>query len=185
MGGDPHSTGKLLSLFEPATEIIRKGTAAKPTEFGKLIKIQEAEDQIITHYQVYDQRPADPALLSEAIEIHQQRLGRLPRLLAADAGFYSAGNETQARLLGVKQISIPNLSRRHPERRRQQKKRWFRRAQRWRAGSEGRISLLKRRLVLDRCRYRGPDGMKRWVGLGVLAGNLINMGRLMAARDSS
>ena len=85
----------------------------------------------------------------------------------------------------MKQISIPNLSRRHPERRRQQKKRWFRRAQRWRAGSEGRISLLKRRHGLDRCRYRGPDGMKRWVGVGVLAGNLINMGRLMAARDSS
>ena len=74
---------------------------------------------------------------------------------------------------------------RHPERRRQQKKRWFRRAQRWRAGSEGRISLLKRRHGLDRCRYRGPDGMKRWVGLGVLADNLINMGRLMAACDSS
>ena len=83
----------------------------------------------------------------------------------------------------MKQISIPNLSTRHPERRRQQKKRWFRRAQKWRAGSEGRISLLKRRHGLDR--YHGQDGMKRWVGLGVLADNLINMGRLMAARDSS
>ena len=190
LGGDPHSTGKLVSLFEPATEIICKGKAAKPTEFGKLVKIQEAEEQIITHYQVYDQRPADQALLTEAIEIHQQRWGRLPRLLATDAGFYSADNKTQARLLGVKQISIPNLSTRHPERRRQQKKRWFRRAQRWRAqrwraGSEGRLSLLKRRHGLDRCRYRGPDGMKRWVGLGVLADNLINMGRLMAACDTS
>lgn len=185
LGGDPHSRGQLLSLLEPATEIIRKGKAAKPAEFGELLKIQEAEEQIITPYQVYDQRPADQALLTEAIEIHQQRLGRLPRLLAADAGFYSADNETQARLLGVKQISIPNLSTRHPERRRQQKKRWFRRARRWRAGSEGRISLLQRRHGLDRCRYRGPDGMKRWVGLGVLADNLINMGRLMAARDSS
>src|SRR2546425_10379872 len=60
------------------------------------------------------------------------------------------------------------------------KKRWFRQAQAWRTGCEGRISVLKRRHGLNRCRYRGDDGMKRWVGLGVIADNLINIGKVLA-----
>ncbi len=71
------------------------------------------------------------------------------------------------------------------ERKRHQKKRWFRRAQKWRTGCEGRIILLKRRHGLDRCLYKGDEGMKRWVGLGVIADNLINIGRNLAARDTS
>ena len=49
-------------------------------------------------------------------------------------------------------------------------------------GCGGRISVLKRRHGLNRCRYRGDDGMKRWVGLGVIADNLINIGRVLALR---
>jgi IS5 family transposase len=61
------------------------------------------------------------------------------------------------------------------------RKRWFREAQRWRTGCEGRISLLKRRHGLNRCRYKGEDGMRRWVGLGVIADNLINIGLALNA----
>ena len=61
--GNTHAPGKIVSLFEPETEIIRKGKAGKPTEFGKMVKIQEAEQQIVTHYEVYDQRPSDCDLL--------------------------------------------------------------------------------------------------------------------------
>ena len=57
--GNTRSEGKLLSLFEPSTEVIRKGKAGKPNEFGKMVKLQEAENQIITDYQVYPQRPYD------------------------------------------------------------------------------------------------------------------------------
>ena len=70
--GDTHAEGKLLSLFEPSTEIIRKGKAGKPNEFGKMVKMQEAENQIIIDYEVYDRRPSDSALLIAAIETHEQ-----------------------------------------------------------------------------------------------------------------
>jgi len=73
--GVTNSAGKIVSLFEHTTEIIRKGKPGKPTEFGKMIKVQEAENQIIVAFQVYDKRPADSALLIPAIEQHQQRLG--------------------------------------------------------------------------------------------------------------
>ena len=181
--GDTRAEGKILSLFEPSTEIIRKGKAGKPNEFGKIVKLQEAENQIVIDYEVYDQRPNDSDLLIAAIEIHQARLGRTPRLVAADAGFYSAKNETAAKAMGVKRICIPNRSTKSPERKREQKKRWFRNGQKWRTGCEGRISVVKRRHGLDRCRYKGDIGMKRWVGLGIIADNVVNIGRAMGKQS--
>ena len=177
--GDTRADGKILSLFEPATEVIRKGKAGKPNEFGKMVKLQEAENQIVTDYEVYDRRPSDSDLLIGAVETHQARLGRTPRLVAADAAFYSAKNEMAVKAKGVKRVCIPNRSTKSPERKREQKKRWFRNGQKWRTGCEGRISVIKRRHGLSRCRYKGDAGMKRWVGLGVIADNLINIGHAM------
>src|SRR5450756_1648821 len=94
--GDTRVEGKLVSIFEPHTEIIRKGKASKPTEFGKLVKIQEAENQIISHYEVFAERPSDRQLLVPSIEVHQRRFGRIPALVAADAGFHSQQNEKTA-----------------------------------------------------------------------------------------
>jgi len=183
-GGITQFPDKLLSLFEAHTEIIRKGKAAKPNEFGHLVKLQEAENQIITHYEVFDKRPSDRHLLLPAVETHRRQFGRVPRWVAADAGFYSRANEQGAQALGVKYVSIPNRSTRSEERRRWEKQRWFKRAQAWRTGCEGRISLIKRRHGLARCRYHGIQGMRRWVGLGVIADNLINIGRYLSPQPA-
>jgi IS5 family transposase len=184
LGGDIPVAGKLVSVFEPSREVIRKGKASKPTEFGKMVKIQEAENQIITHYEVFEKRPKDADLLVPAVQKHEHQFGRIPQLAAGDAGFYSAANEAELQKMGVRQISVPNHFTKSPERRRHQRKRSFRRGQQWRTGVEGRISVLKRRHGLNRCRYRGDAGMQRWVGLGVIADNLINIGRFLAATSS-
>jgi IS5 family transposase len=175
---------KIVSLFEPHTEIIRKGKAGKPNEFGKLVRVQEAENQIITHYDVFDKRPSDRHLLVGAVEAHRQRLGRVPRMVAADAGFYSRENELAVQQMGVAYVSIPNRSTRSEERRNLQKRRWFKNGQKWRTGCEGRISTLKRRHGLSRCRYRGMEGMWRWIGMGVIADNLLNIGRCLAPKSA-
>jgi len=179
-GGVTKSAEKIVSLFEPHTEIIRKGKAGKPNEFGNLVQLQEAENQIITHFDVYENRPSDQRLLVPAVETHRRKLGRVPRLVAADAGYYSRASEDVVREIGVDYISIPNRGTRSEERRRFEKRRWFKNGQKWRTGCEGRISVLKRRHGLGRCRYHGIEGMRRWVGLGVIADNLINMGKRMA-----
>ncbi|HET8543829.1 MAG TPA: ISNCY family transposase [Pseudolabrys sp.] len=180
--GNTHVEGKILSLFEPSTEIIRKGKAGKPNEFGKIAKLQEAENQIIVDYEVYARRPNDSDLLIPAIAAHQAKLGRVPRLVAADAAFYSGRNEAAAKAMGVTRVCIPNRSTKSLERKREQKKRWFRNGQKWRTGSEGRISVVKRRNGLSRCRYKGYDGMQRWVGLGIISDNLLNIGLVMNRR---
>jgi IS5 family transposase len=168
--GDTHYPDKLLSLFEPHTEAIRKGKAVKPTEFGKLVKIQEAEVQFITDYEVCPTRVPDQALWVPSLIRHKQLFGRAPRLAVADAGFASAANERAAHEHGVRNVVLPRQ-------RRKGRSRAVRAALKWRTGCEGRISVLKRRHGLRRSRYRGLAGMERWVGLGVIANDLLVLGR--------
>jgi IS5 family transposase len=182
LDGNTRADNKILSMFEPDTEVIRKGKASKPTEFGKMVKIQEAENQIVTHFEVFDRRPSDSDLLTPSIEKHQELLDRVPDLVAADAGFFSAANEAAARKLGVKQVAVPSRSTKSEKRKQEQKKPWFKKVQKWRTGCEGRISVLKRRHGLNRSRYRGTPGMNRWVGLGVMADNIINIGIHLASK---
>lgn len=183
--GDTHAEGKLFSIFEESTEVIRKGKAGKPNEFGKMVKVQEAENQIVTHFEVYEQRPADSDLLIPSINMHEQRTGRIPDLAAGDAGFYSAKHVAEAQQRGVKRVSVPSRSTKSAALRREQKKRWFKKGQKWRTGCEGRISVLKRRHGLNRCRYKGIRGMKRWAGFGVIADNLINIGKAIQKQRQS
>jgi transposase, IS5 family len=177
----PH---KIVSLFEPHTEIIRKGKASKPNEFGNMVKVQEAENQIITHYEVFTERPEDSRLLVPAVEQHRRLFGRAPRIVAADAGFYSLKNEKLIQTMGVTRVAVPSRSTKRSERRKLQRTRWFRAGQRWRTGCEGRISVLKRRHGLNRCRYRGFEAMQRWIGLGVIADNIIQIGRSLAVQKA-
>jgi IS5 family transposase len=182
MRGNTKAENKIFSVFEPDTEIIRKGKAGKPNEFGKLVKIQEAENQIVIHYDVFDPRPSDSSLLTPSIEKHKELLGRVPDLATGDAGFFSAANETAAKELGVKRVAVPSRNTKSEKRKQEQKKRWFKKAQKWRTGCEGRISVLKRRHGLNRSRYKGGPGVKRWVGLGVIADNMINIGLHLAGK---
>jgi IS5 family transposase len=168
--GNTHYPDKLLSLFEPHTEAIRKGKVVKPTEFGKLVKIQEAEAQFITDYAVCETRVSDQALWVPTLIRHEALFGHAPRLAVADGGFASRANEQAAHDRGVRTVVLPR-QRRHG------RARAIRAALTWRTGCEGRISALKRRHGLRRCRYRGLAGMERWVGLGIIANDLLVLGR--------
>ena len=185
LGGDIHVPDKVLSIFEPHTEAIRKGKIAKPTEFGKLVTIQESEHQIITAYEVHERRPADMTLWTPALDRHLAIFDRPPDIAAGDRGFASAKNEEAAVQRGVRRIILPRPGRKTPARRAHERQRWFRRGQRWRVGCEGRISVIKRRHGLRRCRYHGADGTARWVGLGVIANNLVSSATFLNARAAA
>ena len=137
-----------------------------------MVKIQEAENQFVVDYQVYEQRPDDRTLAIPSLAAHQRIFARAPYLLAADRGFWSYANKQAAKTAGVKRVCIPALGKPSAEQRVEQHQRWFRRGQRLRAGCEGRISVMKRRDGLTRCLYRGSDGIQRWVGWGVVSNNL-------------
>ena len=175
---------KLLSLFEPETQIIRRHKAGKETEFGRKLWLGEVEGGIISEFRLLEHgggvgHPELPARL----EAHQLRFGRPPNLLAGDRGVYSEENEELARQLKIKQIVLPQAGRRSKARQAHERQRWFRRGMRFRAGIEGRIRVLKRDFGLERCRDQGDAGMERWVGWGIVTANLAKIAETQVARQ--
>ncbi|MEA3450234.1 MAG: transposase [Patescibacteria group bacterium] len=101
-------------------------------------------------------------------------------MVAADRGYWSPGNKEYAQKAGVKNVSLPKKGKLNEQEKEFQNTAKFKKGQRYRAGGEAKISLLKRQYKLDRCGYRGDKGMALWVGGGILACNLVTMARLMA-----
>jgi len=171
------ATEKLVSIFEPHTDIIRRGKPNKETEFGHMVWLGEVEGGFISQYRVLDGNPADESQWQPVLENHVQQFGQPPQQASADRGVHSRDNETWATKLGVKRVILPKPGRKSETRRQHEKQRWFRRGRRFHAGVEGRISVIKRKHGLDRCRNRGQNGFECWVGWGVIANNLTAMGR--------
>lgn len=111
-------------------------------------------------------------------EEHCQRVGRTPTRVATDRGFWSPGNERALVELGVQKVSMPRRGKESDKRHEYERQSWFRRLQRWRAGQEATISVLKRRYGLDRTLFRGADGSRRWVGEAVWGYNLRRIAQL-------
>jgi IS5 family transposase len=176
-GAQNHYPEKLLSLFEPHSVVIRKGKPHKPNEFGRLVRIDEVENGIVSGYEVAADNRADQQQWAPALEHHVALFGRAPRLAAADRGYWSAHNERLAAEMGVEQVVLPARGPLSAQRAVREKKRWFRRAQAWRAGIEPRIATLKHRFGMQRAFYKGEAGFERHVAFCVLTHNLVAMSR--------
>lgn len=172
---------KILSIFQEHTQVIARGKARAMVEFGKKVLIAEVEGGIITIYKILKGNPADSELFTETLDKHIHQIGKAPHTLAVDKGFYSSDNEKHAEKKKVKRIVMPKKGKKSKARTKIEKKRWFKRGYRFRAGIEGRISVLKRRHGLSRCRANGEDGFQRWVGFGIIASNLEKIARAKIA----
>jgi IS5 family transposase len=184
LGGERVPAGeKIVSLFEPHSQIIVRHKAGKPVEFGRKLWLEEVDGGLVSGWRLLDQAGPDSAHLASSLAAHRARFGRPPWLVAADRGVFSPENEAHARQVGVKRVAIPVSGRAsNAERDRTGKPRWFRRGFRFRAGIEGRISVLQRCYGLDRCPDHGEAGLGRWVGWGIVTANLARMARTLAAR---
>ena len=172
-----------MSLFEPHTQIVVRHKAGKPVEFGRKLWLEEVDGGIVSGWRLLDQAGQDTAYLAPSLAAHRARFGRPPWLVAADRGVFSSENEAHAKQVGVERVVIPPPGRASSaERIKTGKPRWFRRGIRFRAGIEGRISVLQRCYGLDRCPDHGETGLGRWVGWGIVTANLERIGRTLAAR---
>src|SRR5439155_13020582 len=149
---------KLLSLFEPHTQAIRRHKPGKLTEFGRKVLLDEVEGGIVSHYAILDEVGLEHPHFIASLDAHQARFGHLPDLVAGDRGLYSPENEARAQERGVRRVVLPKTGRLTQERQQHERQRWFRRGFRFRAGAEGRIHVLKRDYGLARCREHGEAG---------------------------
>ena len=182
LGGNPHVKDRLVSLFDPDARPIRKGKLKSPTEFGYKVVVADEDRGFITDYQVLQGNPSDKDLLVGPIKRHTERVGKVPREVAVDRGMASEANDLELQALGVEHRSLPKTGKKDAVEQAREASSWFRRLQRFRAGGEGRISLLKRRYGWRRSRLRGYDRVNTWIGWGAITHNLTKYARLQVAK---
>jgi transposase, IS5 family len=172
---------KIVSIFEPHTDIICRSKG--DTRYGHKVWLDEVDGGIISNYRVLDGNPNDKTQWQPSLERHVEIFGKPPDQSSADRGVHSQSNEEFAKDLGVKRVVLPKSGYKSKAQREHEKQAWFKRGRRWHNGVEGRISVLKRGHGLDRCLDHGSPGFERWVGWGVIGGNLAVIGRTVAARS--
>lgn len=174
---------KVYSIFESHTDLIKRGKVRKPVEFGHKVFLAESAQGLITGYQVLDGNPVDTSHVQASLERHQQIFHCAPDLYAADRGFYSAENLEECQKAGVSQVSIPQCGgQKTAERKALERSPEFKKGQRFRAGIEGRISVLFRGRGMKRCRAQGRERFEVLVGAAVLANNLLRIAELLQKR---
>jgi IS5 family transposase len=171
---------KIVSIFEPHSDIIRRNKARKPTEYGHKVWLDEVDGGIVTRWDVLDGNPNDSQQWLPSLDHHIECFGKPPNQMSADRGVHSPQNELIARERGVKRVILPQPGRKSEARKLHEKQRWFKQGRKWHAGVEGRISVLKRRNELDRCRDHGKQDFENWVAWGVITANLLVIGRKVA-----
>lgn len=177
--GQRHLPRRLVSLFDAEARPIVRGKARTPVEFGRKVLLGETDKGIITTCRVLEGNPADSTLLRPGVKGHRRLFRRRLRAVTGDRGFQSQENEEWLAQQGVRQVALPFRGRASEERREYEKQPWFRRLIRFRAGCEGRISLLKRVFGLERSLMRGNPGVEIWVGEGIFVHNLWQAARMM------
>ena len=170
--GNTHIPNRIVSMFDPDARPIPKGKLKAPTEFGYKVVLGESEERLITDYDVFVGNPSDESLLLDVVDHHKEIIDSQLKEVATDRGFTSQNNERELMIRDVINISLPCRGKPSKTRQEVERRPWFRRLQRWRAGQEATIGLLKSRYGLARSRSRGLPGTKSWVGFGVLAYNL-------------
>ena len=167
------SAEKVYFIFEPHTDLIKRGKVQKPLEFGHKVFLAESAQGLITQYKVLPGNPCDEGHVEPSLERHRETFGHAPGLYGSDRGFYSENNVKTCRHQGVKTVSIPQRGgQKTPRRQAYEKSSAFKKGQRFRAGIEGRISVLFRGRGMKRCRAEGRERFELLVGAAVLANNL-------------
>jgi transposase, IS5 family len=176
---------KIYSIFEPHTDLIMRGKVRTPVEFGHKVFLAESAKGLITQYKVLNGNPSDVGHVAPSLKFHKKAFGHAPDVYGADRGFFSEQNVASCARSGVRVVSIPQRGgKRAPEREAYERSAVFKKGQCFRAGIEGRISVLSRGRGMKRCLAEGSERFELWVGAAVLANNLMVIAALLTKRPS-
>jgi transposase, IS5 family len=175
---------KVFSIFEPHTDLIKRGKILKDIEFGHKVFLAESARGLITQYRVLDGNPSDQDQVKAALDRHQKTFRRSPELCSLDRGFFSEKNLVLCQRAGVKMVCVPQCGgKKTPEREAYENSPVFKKGQRFRAGIEGRISVLFRGRGMKRCLAEGRQRFELLVGAAVLANNLMVIAQLLIQKQ--
>jgi transposase, IS5 family len=176
---------KIYSIFEPHTDLIKRGKVRTPVEFGHKVFLAESAQGLITQYEVLNGNPSDENHVEPSLSRHEATFGSAPRLYGSDRGFFSEKNLAACERSGVAVVCIPQRGgKKTVEREAYEKSREFKKGQRFRAGIEGRISVLFRGRGMKRCLAEGRERFELLVGAAVFVNNLLIIASLLKRRSS-
>lgn len=176
---------KIYSIFEPHTDLIKRGKVRTPVEFGHKVFLAESAQGLITQYEVLNGNPSDEIHVAPSLRRHRRGFGRVPELYGSDRGFFNEQNLACCKRDGVKVVCIPQRGgKKAADREAYEKSADFKQGQRFRAGIEGRISVLFRGRGMKRCLAHGRDRFELLVGAAVLTNNLMRIADLLAKQSS-
>jgi transposase, IS5 family len=174
---------KIYSIFEPHTDLIKRGKVRTPVEFGHKVFLAESAIGLITQYEVLEGNPADEIHVVRSLQHHRRVFRRGPKVYSTDRGFFSEPNVEACVNGGVTTVSIPQRGgSKTLQREAYERSRTFKDGQRFRAGIEGRISVLMRGRGMKRCLAQGAEHFELFVGAAVLANNLMKIAELLVKR---
>ena len=176
---------KIYSIFEPHTDLFMRGKVRTPVEFGHKVFLAESAQGLITQYEVLTGNPSDENHVEPSLSRHEATFGSAPRLYGSDRGFFSEKNLAACERSGVAVVCIPQRGgKKTAEREAYEKSREFKNGQRFRAGIEGRISVLFRGRGMKRCLAEGRERFELLVGAAVFVNNLLIIASLLKRRSS-
>jgi IS5 family transposase len=176
---------KIYSIFEPHTDLIMRGKVRTPVEFGHKVFLAESAQGLITQYEVLNGNPSDENHVEPSLSRHEATFGSAPQLYGSDRGFFSEKNLAACGRSGVEVVCIPQRGgKKTAEREDYEKSREFKKGQRFRAGIEGRISVLFRGRGMKRCLAEGRERFELLVGAAVFVNNLLIIASLLKKRSS-
>ena len=165
---------KLVSIFEPHTDIIRKD--GRDTYYGHKVTLTGGKSGLVLDWVVEDGNPADSTLFLRMLDRHHDIYGRYPRQAAADGALATKDNLIEAKARGLDDVvfskrrglSVEDMA----------SSTWvYRQLRNFRAGIEGMISFLKRVFGLARCTWKGAESFASYVGASVVSANLLLLAR--------
>jgi hypothetical protein len=173
---------KLFSLSEPDTELIKRGKASQPIQYGHKVLVIEDALGFICHYKIVPLATDDREILIPEFKTLRQRLRRRIGSASFDRGFHSPDNQAQLAKL-VAHPCLPTLGVKQAAEQEAQASIQFRQARRKHSGIESAIGALQSGNALAKCRDHSQVGYARYIGLGILGRNLIILGKLLLARE--
>ena len=175
---------KLFSLFEPHTQLYRRGKAGQPNQFGRMVMVYEDGAGFISHYYLMSREALDKAVVVEQTKIVQSKHGGEIEDASFDRGYFSVENQTELESI----VDHPCL----PPRHRNQYAQWMKEqtvrihaSRKHHSGIESAIGALQSGNGLQRCRDRSEKGLERYLGLAILGRNVQVLGKLLIARENA
>jgi hypothetical protein len=175
---------KIFSIFEPHTELIKRGKQPVPMQFGHNVLVVEDAVGFVVDYRVVANGVLDQDLVVPVMKELQKRFEGKIKSASFDRAFHTRDNQRE--LAGI--VQTPCIASKGQEKGRQQQQEGtvaFRKARQHHAGVESAIGALQAGNGQKRCRDRRKRGYERYVALGVLGRNLQTLGKLLLAQDQA